>query len=437
VTDRAEPGTEPRWSGRLGLRRLYLQVYLTIVGSLILVVLASGILARFIAVTPPFDQRFENMGRLIAEMVPPAGAAKEAQQRTVDRLALRLDIDMALFDATGRRIATAGSPVPLPDRRGVGGWRLGLKGPVLSIPLPDGRWLVARVPTAQHPHPLALIALLGAIALAVALGTLPVARRLTRRIERLQRGVESLGAGDLAARVKVEGRDEVAQLAQSFNRAAARIESLISAHKMLLANASHELRTPLTRIRVGLELAEANPERKAVIERDIAELDQLIDEILLVSRLDAIGELDVHEDVDLTALAAEECARFKDCRCEGKSVAVNGDPALLRRMVRNLVENAQRHGTPPIEVAVGVQEGDAVLSVSDHGPAIPQGERERLFLPSYRARGTASPSGTGLGLALVRQIARRHGGDVTYRAERGNAFVVTIPSIGAPSIAQG
>jgi signal transduction histidine kinase len=410
------------------MRRLYLQVYLTIVASLILVVLAAGMLSRFIAAVPPFDPRLENLGRFIAEMMPPATAAKEVQQQTIDRVALRLNIDIALFGPAGERVAAAGQPVPLPDRRrGIGGARLGFNGPVLSIPLPDGRWLVAQVPPAQHPQPLALIAFLGAIALAVALGALPVARRLTRRIERLQRGVESLGAGDLAARVKVEGRDEVARLAQSFNRAAARIESLINANKMLLANASHELRTPLTRIRLGLELADANPDRKAQIERDIAELDQLIDEILLLSRLDAIDELSVREEVDLVALAAEECARFKDCRLEGKSVAVCGDPHLLRRMIRNLVENAERHGAPPIEVSFEMRNHDAVLAVSDRGPVIAERERERLFLPFYRVPGTSGAKGAGLGLALVRQIARRHGGDVTYRPERGNAFVVAIP----------
>ena len=422
------PTTAPR-PGTLGIRRLYLQVYLAIVASLILVVLAAGVLSRFLAVTPPFDQRFENVGRLIAETLPDAAAGEEAQQRTIDRLAQRLKIDIALFDAAGQRIAAAGLPVPPPERRGAGGWRPGFNGPLLSIPLPDGRWLVARVPAPPHPRPLALIAFLGTIALAVALATLPVARRLTGRIERLQRGVESLGAGDLTARVKVEGRDEVAQLAQSFNRAAARIESLINAHKMLLANASHELRTPLTRIRLGLELAEAKPQRKALIERDIAELDQLIDEILLVSRLDAIEGLDIREDIDLVALAAEECARFNDCRFEGKSVSVNGDSTLLRRMVRNLIENAQRHGTPPIELRVDARNGAAALTVSDRGPAIPESERERLFLPFYRAPGTASSKGTGLGLALVRQIARRHGGDVVYLAEGGNSFVVTLPAI--------
>ena len=140
---------------------------------------------------------------------------------------------------------------------------------------------------------LGVIGFLGGIALAVAICAYPLVRRLTRRLERLQAGVEQLGAGDLAARVKVEGKDEVAMLAESFNRAAARIEDLVGSHKLLLANASHELRTPLSRIRMGVELLKetAGPQdlkRKADLERDIAELDALIDEILLSSRLDAV-----------------------------------------------------------------------------------------------------------------------------------------------------
>jgi signal transduction histidine kinase len=273
-----------------------------------------------------------------------------------------------------------------------------------------------------------LAAFLGVIALVVALGARPVVRRLTGRLERLQRGVESLGAGDLRARVKVEGRDEVARLAESFNQAAARIESLVDAHKMLLANASHELRTPLTRIRLGLELSGAPPERKAELERDIAELDQLVDEILLVSRLDATDRLDVCEDVDLAALAAEECARYDDCSVAGRPVMVRGDPTLLRRMIRNLVENAQLHGRPPIEVTVDRRNDQAVLDVRDRGPVIGEGARERLFSPFYRIPERNSAKGTGLGLALVRQIARRHGGDVSYDPERGSCFTVTLPA---------
>jgi signal transduction histidine kinase len=196
---------------------------------------------------------------------------------------------------------------------------------------------------------------------------------------------------------------------------------------MLLANASHELRTPLARIRLGLELLATHPERKAELERDIAELDQLVDEILLVSRLDVTEQLDIREDVDLAALAAEECARYDDCGVEAKPVTVRGDPALLRRMIRNLVENAKLHGKPPIEVTVGRQDDRAVLSVLDHGPLIVEEARERLFSPFYRIPDRSGGKGIGLGLALVRQIARRHGGDVAYNSERGSSFTVTLP----------
>src|SRR5262249_4570095 len=155
---------------------------------------------------------------------------------------------------------------------------------------------------------------------------------------------------------------------------------LVDAHKSLLAHASHELRTPLTRIRLGIELTEAPPERKEELARNIAELEQLVDEILLASRLDATGQLDVREEVDLGALAAEECARYDDCSVAGKSVIVFGDPTLLRRMIRNF-DNAQRHGKPPIEVAVGSQNGQALLNVFDHGSVIAEEARERLFSP--------------------------------------------------------
>jgi signal transduction histidine kinase len=412
------------------MRRLYLQVYLTIVASLFLVVLTAGLLWHFGTAFPPFGQQFEVAGEIIAELVPPVEASPQAQQEAIDRLAQRVGADLALFSRTNEPLASAGRPLPPPGRSGrTGGWLRTAGGPAVAIPLPDGRRLVARIPARQRPSALMLAAFLGAIALVVALGARPVVRRLTGRLERLQHGVESLGAGDLRARVKVEGRDEVARLAQSFNQAAARIEGLVDAHKMLLANASHELRTPLTRIRLGLELADTPPERKAELERDIAELDQLVDEILLVSRLDAAEQLDVHEDIDLTALAAEECARYDDCWMQGVPVTVRGDPTLLRRMIRNLVDNAQLHGQPPVEVTVDRQNDQAVLRVSDHGPIIPESARDRLFSMFYRIPGRSGPKGSGLGLALVKQIARRHGGDVVYDSERGSCFAVTLPAV--------
>lgn len=120
-----------------------------------------------------------------------------------------------------------------------------------------------------------------------------------------------LGAGQLSTRIAVEGQDEVARLATSFNRSAARIEALVDAQKALLANASHELRSPLARIRMAIKLmgSEAQPEMRSELKRNIGELDQLIDEILLASRLDAtIDTAQVFEKIDLTALVAEECA---------------------------------------------------------------------------------------------------------------------------------
>jgi len=200
---------------------------------------------------------------------------------------------------------------------------------------------------------------------------------------------------------------------------------------MLLANTSHELRTPLSRIRLGIELTKdnADPVRRAAIEKDIAELDGLIEQILLSSRLEAIGELEAAEDIDLLALAAEEAARFENCSVAGSPIVVTGNRVLLNRMVRNLLDNAARHGAPPIKVSVRRQEDAAVISVTDRGPGVEMRDREHIFAPFYRTGGS---SGVGLGLALVRQIARKHGGDAAWAedAEGQRGILVSIPAPG-------
>jgi signal transduction histidine kinase len=160
------------------------------------------------------------------------------------------------------------------------------------------------------------------------------------------------------------------------------------------------------------------------------------DEILLASRLDAVEHLDHAEEIDLLALAAEECARYDGCSIGGKPILVRGDPVLLRRMIRNLVENAERHGRQPIEVGLGARDGRALLHVRDQGPLIGERERAGLFLPFHRVAGASGSEGTGLGLALVRQIARRHDGDVAYEPERGSCFTVSLPVLGDAAAAQ-
>jgi signal transduction histidine kinase len=415
------------------MRRLYHQLYLTIIASLVLVVVVAGSLWRFAPGETPADQAFEMAGELMATQLPANGAEAVELQRAIDRLHQRLHLDVALFDGMRHPLAAAGAPLPAPrGRRETGGWQNGRGGPAWVIRLPDGRWVVARPPHLRGRPVLGVIGFLGGIALAVAICAYPVVRRLTGRLERLQAGVESLGSGELSARVKVEGRDEVARLGESFNRAAARIEELVVAHRMLLANTSHELRTPLSRIRLGVELlkGEADPGRKKELERDIAELDGLIEQILLLSKLQSVPGVAVHESADLLALAAEEAARYEECCISGEPVFVVGDAALLRRMVRNLIDNAHRHGIPPIEVDVRPAHGRAILTVCDRGPGVAASEQERVFLPFQRATGGGAVDGTGLGLTLVRQIARQHGGDAAWAgcADRPAVLRVSIPA---------
>jgi two-component system, OmpR family, sensor kinase len=281
--------------------------------------------------------------------------------------------------------------------------------------------------------PYGFVWMLALVGLAVALGVYPIVRRLTQRLEALQRGVQRWGDGDLSVRVPVHGQDEVADLSERFNSAAERIESLMASQKSLLANASHELRSPLARIRMGLELMGPQTPSGArdEISRNIGELDQLIDEILLASRLDAKeADMGTVEAVDLVGLAAEECARNNaELDAGTQTVVVRGVAKLLRRVLRNLLENARRYSTGDVKVDIRLGGSAAELRVSDRGPGVPPDQRERIFEPFYRLPGASERNGgVGLGLALVKSIVDRHGG--TVRCEEtpggGATFVVKL-----------
>lgn len=419
------------------MRRLYLQIYLTVVGVLVLfAVLAS--LAWWMRPEMPRERRlYRELAEFAAEIVPAPDAPLDEVAATLERLGSRFSSDLALLGPDGAPIAAFGAPLPSPPAGWTrSGWLHSRGEPTLALALPDGRWLVVR-----HQHiaegggrTYGWLAMLALLAVAVAIGSYPVVRRLTGRIERLQTRVDALGAGDLSVRVQVEGKDEVAELAASFNRAADRIERLVNAQKTLLASASHELRSPLARMRVAIELlaGDDRPDIRDRVSRDIGELDELIGELLLASRLDAIEELQRTEDIDLLALVGEEGARV-EADVTGDRARIQGDAKMLRRLVRNLFDNARRHGEgAPIEALVVKRpEGGAILRIEDRGPGVLEAERERIFEPFYRPAGMreSREGGVGLGLALVRQIARHHGGDAIClpREGGGTCFEVTLP----------
>jgi signal transduction histidine kinase len=421
-------------------RRLYLQIYVTIIASLVLVVVLAGILWTVFGRDQMNREVFDIAGRLAYLSLPATDAPADVKRTAMERLGRELAIDLTVFDRDWRLGATSGeaSP-PFPDLSPRGEWQRAHGASLWALDLPDGRWLVVDLGRRGLRHPIwNLVLLLGSVALGIGLGAYPLVRRLTRRLERLQTGVEAIGAGDLAARVEVAGRDEVAALAASFNEAAEKIEKLLGAHRLLLADASHELRTPLSRIRLGVDMLEegGDPARWAVLRQDIAELDSLIDEILLMSRLDAGSHADLSQEVDLVALVAEECARYEGCTLSGRAPDIHGDPRLLRRLVRNLLENAHNHGAPPVEARIEAAEGAGdtavTLTVSDGGTGIAAADREKVFRPFYRAPGRQNVRGYGLGLPLVRQIAEAHGGSVAIlpRAEARAAIRVTLPTRG-------
>jgi signal transduction histidine kinase len=412
--------------------RLYLRFYLALLASLALFGVAASLLLHLAG--GPMEQVGVSVGRLVENTLPPAQAPMLEQQAALQKLTAGLNADVTLFSGDGTVIAAIGRPLPMPGAPHYHPlsflrWR---GGTVSGVRLPDGRLLVASVPIGFAASRLNFHLLLLVAALGIGLAAYPIVRQLSGRLERLQRAVDLLGAGDLAARVAVEGHDEIASLAASFNRAASRIEQLILANQSLLANASHELRTPLARIRLAVEMLKksADPKTKAGLEQDIAELDGLVDEILLASRLNTVTQNDTREEIDLLALAAEECARYDDVQLEGAATKIQGDPRLLRRLLRNLLENAKRHGAPPTQVRLRRQAEIVELKVWDNGPGPARAEFEDLFTPFYRRRDSHHSTGNGLGLSLVRQIARRHGGDARCAAmdDGRSCFIVTLLS---------
>lgn len=421
-------------------RRLHLQIFVTILASLLAVVFVIGALFWLGRVDgEDFDEQvFGITGQLAWMALPPANAPPSEQAAAIKKMGSEFQIDINLYDENKKRIAVHGRTLEPPDEdEDESGWQRHGSGPAWLIRLPDNRWLSVNLRRDKKRRPLFMILLiLSGTALAIGLASYPFVRKLTGRLERLKSGVEQVGKGDLSTRVDVEGTDEIASLASSFNQSAEKIERLVNSNRQLLANASHELRTPLARVRLGVEMLKEkkDPKRQVALEADIAELDQLIDEILLMSRLDTGSSPQLNETIDIFGLMVEEANRYEDCGISGESCDVSGNSKLLRRAIRNLIDNAFKHGKPPVSVSVEPKGKHVVIRVNDQGGGIAEELRDKVFQPFFRAPGKQNVEGYGLGLALVKQIAEAHGGNAKIVSknsdgEKGSVFEITLPGL--------
>ncbi len=421
--------------------KFYLRVYLAILASLFVVGIILYIVIQ-IAMnnTDNFKRNMENFSYIASNVIPPTNVDKTKELTAIKHWASWLSMDITLFNLDGSvSSSTLKSPparVPADVRDG---WYTGFPDKI-AIRLQDQRWLIVDMQYRLYiPSQMQLIGAV-LVVLAIAIGSYPLVRRLTKRLELLQSSVEALGEGKFGTRVAVEGNDEVARLATSFNQASAHIEALVNAQKSLLANASHELRSPLTRISMATELIMENaPEHlRKELKTNIQELDQLIDEILLSSRLEASKESPPEwESVDLVGLLAEESARVDaelsiELNESGSMAASNlpAEPKHLRRLFRNLLENAQRYGDgKSIDVYLTNDATSLLVEVCDQGKGIPEDQCERVFEPFYRLPGSSETNGgVGLGLSLVKQIAERHGAHIRCfpRQNGGSCFQLQL-----------
>jgi signal transduction histidine kinase len=424
-------------------QRLYHRILATML-VFVLLALVGAALAGHLLLAELIGDRFtrhviERMQGLLSGL--PAGEKPSADlQAALEGLAAEHRVQAALWSSSGERLAFTSAMLPAPAPGTTGPvWLAGRQGPVLVTRLADGRVLV--VQPHRVPRPLGFLLAVAGLAALLAVASYPVARRITRRLETLEAGVRRLGEGELDVRIVVDGDDELASLAISFNRAAERLQALVEAQRRVLASASHELRSPLARLRMALELQRedgADVSKRvdeAVVE--VEELDSLVEELLVAGRLEVQAPSRPEEPIDVGELLAAEAARL-GARAVVQAAPLRLDARLLKVLLRNLLENAQRHGGgSAVEAGVESLPGRSAgvrVWVADRGPGVPDSERERIFEPFYRSAGHVEgrDGGVGLGLYLVRRIARSCGGDAVCRPREGGGTVFEITLAGPP-----
>lgn len=431
------------------MSRLHLRLVLVFFLVLVVVSVLSAALAWFLRPLSPerVQAKLEGQAAILAGRAAELWEDAELLGEWVRRQGAVLDLRITVRDPTLHLVASVGEPLPPQGRGWRGGpghegWRgLRVEQPIehngktvgtLSLaPTSPRRLLYPRRPPLLVP-----ILVIGLIVSALALW--PISRSLTRRLVDLEAVSTRLAEGDLSARARVRGNDEVDRLARRFNTMASSLEEQRDGRQRFFQAISHELRSPLARMRVALDnLAESPVQGQRFVEsaqRDIDEIDTLVGRLLEVAR-GADGKPELRgESVDVVQLSRALAQPLGlAIETSAAEIVVRADHEVLGRAIRNVLENAARYaGTDhPVELAAAHGEGVVELRFRDRGPGIPETERERVFQPFYRldtSRDRAS-GGVGLGLALVRQALEQHGGEAFAEAhpEGGTVLVLRLP----------
>jgi signal transduction histidine kinase len=300
--------------------------------------------------------------------------------------------------------------------------------------------------TLSHLLEYSLITLGVVVALAAILGWLAAGRAL-RPVHLITEAARAASEHNLSARVALRGpRDELRELAETFDEMLSRLQAAFESQQRFIANASHELRTPLAVMRTTVDVVLGNPNSTpgdlrgmaADIRTAVDHAEQLIGALLILARNER--GLTVHEEVDLATAAEDvlDSAGVHDRRVHAalEPAVALGDPMLTERLIANLVDNAIRYSVASGEIWISTSTvaGSAQLIVANTGPVISSADAERIFAPFERLGDRTSHDGFGLGLAIVASIAAIHGGTATAqpRSDGGLSVTVTIPSAGAP-----
>ncbi|WP_066800824.1 sensor histidine kinase [Moraxella oblonga] len=515
-------GHSPKTAQSFGMHSLFAQLFTNVFLALIIFALAMVLLAQIVHHNSDSVQTKSLATQVLTQIEPFLIEANQQSaegnhlqsrftlavvKKTFDIFDESLNAKIGLYNSQGRLIVqTQNSDLP-PELRQKPSWfseiapaLIGMS-PRHTIMASDTGYLIwyeSRNPPKEPPFMGLLNLFTGTLLLLIIMSAVLwwIAHSITWRINELSQQMAKMGEGDFSVRVSEHGNDEITVLAHGFNQSAQKIERLINANSLLLAHASHEFRTPITRIRLQIEMMDmlanklddvdkAKFDKRAVaINRDLTGLNELVESILLVSRLDAGHALQNAEQVDLYELIKNECQHYPQATLFAEPVKMMAQPKLLTHLVRNLLNNAMIHGTPPITVylyhAMTMEQATlipssltdiasqidntkpkrnkdndneatvknsflkrmnfkkgkntpkelepnfAVLAVIDEGAGIPVDKREDIFSPFVRLK--QEKKGSGLGLSLVAQIVEAHGGNIsTDTWENKTRFLVVLP----------